>query len=646
MNEHHPIVIGTAGHIDHGKTALIKALTGIDTDRLPEEKEREMTIDLGFAYLGENISIIDVPGHEKFIKNMLAGVTTIDFIILVIAADDGIMPQTREHFDILRLLNIPNGIIAVTKIDLVDGEWLQLVIDDIKAFVQGTFLDKVPIVPLSTKTGEGIEKFKDEMLALLRQVPARSDTGIFRLWIDRIFQLKGMGNIVAGSVLSGSCKVGDILELLPIRKTVRIRKIQKHHHEVSSCQFGDRAGFNIIGIDYSELKRGFAMVSPGYYQTADILNAQFFLLNTHLKPLRNYARVRFHLGTGEVMARIINLKGKEIRPGEDTIVQLRLEEQVSAGRGDRYIIRSYSPMRTIGGGGILEVSPPKVSSLTEDELKNITALQSENPAELIAHYINRYPSFMYTVKHLSSALSILPDIVKEIMHKLVDENKVLLLDTVSEAAFVHRSYYYSLKDNIAEYIKTFHKNFPYKRGIKKSELQNQVLPDDKSSFFESILKELMKDDIVKIDKEIIYLRDHEITLTDEQKNIQERIEKILLEGRFVTPDIRQLKSECGNDENEIEVILRSMVEQGIIIELREGNQSLYFHKDNMKTAQYQLIEYLKYNKEIRLSTFKDMLSSTRKYILPILNYFDNIGITERTGDVRILRNDYKEKINN
>jgi selenocysteine-specific elongation factor len=319
------IIIGTAGHIDHGKSSLVKALTGTDPDRLKEEKEREMTIDLGFAFLGDNITFIDVPGHEKFVKNMAAGVSTIDMVLLVIAADDGIMPQTQEHFEILQLLGVNKGIIVITKIDLVEQEWLELVIEEVKDLVKGTFLEGAPVVTVSNTTGEGIAEVKKTILENIQDLEARSDKGMFRLWIDRVFSMKGSSTVIAGTVLSGSCKLGDTVELFPQQRQLRVRRVQVHNKTIEECVTGERAAINLMDIEKTEIERGNMLAPPGYYKPTYMLNAKLNLLASCPYPLKNRTRVRLHLGTGEIIARVVLLEKQDLLPGNSTFVQFRLE---------------------------------------------------------------------------------------------------------------------------------------------------------------------------------------------------------------------------------------------------------------------------------------------------------------------------------
>ncbi|MFQ6610938.1 MAG: selenocysteine-specific translation elongation factor, partial [Fidelibacterota bacterium] len=347
------IIVGLAGHIDHGKTALVHAMTGVNTDRLKDEIRRGMTIDIGFAFLSDQITLIDVPGHEKFIKNMMAGVSSVDAALLVVAADDGVMPQTREHFDILRLLDVKTGIIAINKIDLADEEWLTLVESEVQELIDGSFMENAPIIRTSTTKNTGISELKKAILDVSQQIPKKANRGIFRLNIDRVFSMKGFGTVTTGTVSSGELSAGVMVDILPHDKTVKVRGLQSHSQKVETVKLGDRAAINLANIDKVLLKRGDVVASPGYFQSSHIIGASLRLLTRAEKPITQNQRIRFHLGTQEVMARTAIIGEKSINPGEEAPVIFRLESPLVPGYGDRFIIRTYSPVDTIGGGEIL-----------------------------------------------------------------------------------------------------------------------------------------------------------------------------------------------------------------------------------------------------------------------------------------------------
>ena len=401
------VVIGTAGHIDHGKSLLTKVLTGTDPDRLKEEKERGMTTDLGFAFFGDNVTIIDVPGHEKFVRHMLAGASTIDLVLLVIAADDGIMPQTIEHFEITKLLGIKKGIIVITKKDLVDNEWLKLIEVDIKKMIQGSFLEKAPMISVSSITGEGIPELKKLINELIKNIEPKPDRGIFRMPIDRCFTMKGFGTVVAGTILSGSVKLGERIELLPQNKIARLRGIQIHNQSVNSATIGTRAALNLIGVEKEEIIRGNVLATVGYYHPTSLINASLYRLKDTPEPLKNMTRIRLHLGTAEIMSRILLLDKKELLTGEAGLVQLRLETPTVCDWNDHYVVRSYTPPRTIGGGIVLEAHPTKARRFDVELNERLTAIRQGDPENIIEQHLLKSGFLAKTIEVLAKETTLL-----------------------------------------------------------------------------------------------------------------------------------------------------------------------------------------------------------------------------------------------
>ncbi len=632
-------VIGTAGHIDHGKTLLLKAMTGVDADRLPEEQARGMTIDLGFVFLGRDVTIIDVPGHEKFIKNMLAGVSTIDLVILVIAADDGIMPQTREHFEILQLLDIKRGMIALTKIDLVDEEWLELVKDEIGEFVKGTFLEDAPVMPVSGITRQGIPEIKEMLEKMIDETPSKSDKGVFRMWTDRVFVLKGIGTIVAGTVLSGTLRAGEKLELLPQVKDVRARKIQVHNEEVSKCTVGERAAVNITGVEVSEIERGNLLAIPGNFSAGYMFNAKLYLLKSASKQLMNRTRIRFHAGTAELLGRIMLLEKKVLNPGESTVVQFRLESPIALDIGDRFIIRSYSPAHTIGGGKILEINPRKLKYLPEGEAEKLEKLEEADPEQIFLHVLANNPLEMKTVDKLAAEVSVKQEVIKEIIEKLLKMGIVSEVTRKPNLNIVLAAHMADAREKVLEFLKNFHKQFPFLSGVKMSEVKAKLFGKINHQVFEAVINPLISEDKVILKDETVCLSAHKISFTPEQEKIREKIETVYLEKRYVTPSFDELADIFRNvKRKELQNIVTGMVETGMLIEIKTNvEKPVLFHGRHIMDAKKLLVDYLAKNGEIRLTEFRQMIDSTRKFTTPILIYFDRNGITERDEDIRRLK---------
>ena len=631
------IIIGTAGHIDHGKSALVKALTGTDPDRLKEEKEREMTIDLGFAFLGDNITFIDVPGHEKFIKNMAAGVSTIDMVLLVIAADDGIMPQTQEHFEILQLLGVNKGLIIITKIDLVEQELLELVIEEVRDLIKGTFLEGAPVLAVSNSTGQGIADLKELILEFIQDLTARPDKGMFRLWVDRVFTMKGSGTVIAGTVLSGSCKSGDTVELLPQQKQLRVRRVQVHNKTIEHCVTGERAAINLMDIEKTEIERGNMLAPSGYYQPTYMLNAKLNLLASCPYPLKNRTRVRLHLGTGEIIARVVLLEKEDLQPGNSTFVQFRLEAPAVADYGDRFVIRSFSPTQTIGGGVIVEVHPPKLKYLPEDELKRLALLEKADPIDIVEQYLIKNQYVLKNVSSLAQELSMTKQEARQVLAILKDRGRVTLIAEKPEWAVIHATQFQSVQQLIVDFLNKFHKDNPMLRGIKKSELRERVFGKMNNQLFDSILNNLIQQNQIKIDGEKVFREGHEIRFAPRQEEIKRKVEEIYLQREFVTPGWDEIVNKMAGKPKEITDVITGLIEIGILIEIKYYDKPSIFHKNNIEKAQEILINYLKENGVIRLGEFREMINSTRKFATPILVYFDQNGITERDGEIRRLR---------
>jgi len=632
-------VIGTAGHIDHGKTMLLKALTGTDADRLPEEKERGMTIDLGFVFLGKNVTIIDVPGHEKFIKNMLAGVSTIDLVILVIAADDGIMPQTKEHFEILQLLDVRYGVVALTKTDLVDADWLDLVKDDIAAFVKGTFLENAPVMCVSSTTGEGIPEFRALLDTMIENTQAKSDKGVFRLWIDRVFTLKGIGTVIAGTVLSGAVKPGDKLTLLPQDRGVRVRKLQVHNEDVQQSATGERVAINLIGVDAAEIERGNMLAKPGYFEPTYMVNAKLYLLKDAGKPLSTRTRVRFHIGTKEILARVVMLEKKALEPGQSAIVQFRLEEKAPADPGDRYIIRSYSPAYTIGGGSIVETHPKKLKYLPDEEVGKLDRLEQADSEQLLLHYLANHPLEMKTVEKLAAALSLKTDKMTEIVDKLIQEGTATVVSEHPAVSIVLSEHIEKGRSRIADFLKQHHKQHPYLWGMKKSELKMRVFGKIENAVCDAIVNPMVERGELVYRHETLHRADHRVTFTESQEKLRARIEELYRSAQFVTPSAEELEQLIPDvKKRELRNVVTGLIEMGTLIEIKTAEErAALFHIDNMNEAEKILVGMLKEKGKIRLYEFRERINSTRKYTTPILIYFDRRGLTEFDGEYRRLK---------
>lgn len=628
------IIIGTAGHIDHGKTALVRALTGVDTDRLKEEKARGLTIDLGFAHLDERATIIDVPGHEKFIRNMVAGVSTIDLVLFVVAADDGVMPQTREHLDILKILQVKQGLIVITKRDLVADDWLQLVKEDVQKLVKGSFLENAPIIMVSAITKEGIPELQEKMNLLFPQIIEKKDRGVFWMPIDRVFTKKGFGTVVTGSVLSGQVNVGDNLELLPQKEVIKVRGLHSHDRSVKTVFTSDRAAINLQSIEKQDIHRGDVLAAPGYAAVSQRFDAKVKLLPSAPRALKSRMRVRLHFGTSEVMARISLLNEETLAPGESGFVQFHLERQGAARRLDPFVIRQYSPMVTIGGGIILDANAHRHKKPDVAILEKLQALERDDPSEVLVEKLLAEKYSLLTVEQLSSQIATSKEEIATMLDELVKREEVIMVKKKGQNAVIHKRNLEAIAELIQEKVTEFHQKNPIKIGIQKSELQKNLRQKTDPELFEFVLEYLKKNEVLKETAGLIGLEGHELTLSDEQQKIRERIARRLYDEAFATSSETELADKLNVRLDLVHDVLSLMFGLDEVVRLEGG---IYLHPQRIAEGREKVIAFLKQNQEITVSQFKDLLHGTsRKYAVPLLNYFDGLGITERVGDVRVL----------
>ena len=628
------IIIGTAGHIDHGKTALVRALTGVDTDRLKEEKERGLTIDLGFAHLGDKATIIDVPGHEKFVRNMVAGVSTIDIVLFVIAADDGVMPQTREHFDILKLLQVRAGIIVMTKADLVDDEWKNLVEEDVRELVAGSFLADAPLHFVSSVTGDGMPALRTEILSLCQQIDRKERGGVFWMPVDRVFTMKGFGTVVTGSVLSGRLAVGQAVEILPRRKTAKVRAIQSHGQLVDEVVRGDRAAVNLQAVDREQLKRGSVVTVPHHFKASQRFDARLHLLNSAPKALTPRTRVRLHVGTTEVMARISIIKEACVEPGDTAYVQFHLEEPTAARRMDPFVIRRYSPTVTIGGGVILNADAPRRKLSAPQTVQAFHDLEKEDPTEALEAILRSSGFTLVGFDELALQLSMSEGEISENVAKLAEQHKILQLKKSGHKAVVHQEILQELQSVFLGTLDLFHERNPLRRDSAKAEIRQQIRPRVDIELFDLALRELMKDKlIVEVDGRLA-LAGHSVVLPAELEQVRQKIEARLYEEGFTTSSAAEVAASVSTPVARIQDILTVMIESGEIIRVEQG---LYFHGKRVAEAREKVVDFLKQHKAISISEFKDLINgASRKFAMPLINYFDGLGVTRREGDVRVL----------
>jgi selenocysteine-specific elongation factor len=631
------VVLGTAGHIDHGKTTLIKALTGVDCDRLKEEKERGITIELGFTSLtlpgGQEISIVDVPGHEKFVRHMVAGATGIDIVALVIAADEGIMPQTREHLDICRLLRVKKGLIALTKMDMVENDWLDLVQEEIREFVKGTFLEGTAILPLSSITGEGVPALLAEIERLAVEVEERSPEGLFRLPIDRVFTMRGFGTVVTGTIISGKVSIGDALEVLPKGLEAKVRGIQAHGKPVESATAGLRTGINLQGLEKMVIGRGNVLVQAQTLKPTFLVDVVFQLLPSVAKPLKNRTRIRLHVGTIEALGRAILLDREEIKPGEEAYLQVRIEEPIVALPGDRFVIRSYSPIFTIGGGEILDAFPTRRKRLTEETKEELSILERGSQEEKLALRLYKAGPAGLAWSEMLMRSNVPPSKLKPLVSSLISSGKILLYDPERQR-YIHAAAVADLKRFCLDYLQEFHRQNPLQPGAMKEEFKSKLPPQVDARFFHYLLAVLTNEKKVIAEKETIRLTTHKISMKEGEKDLHHKMILLYGQGKLQPPTVKEVATELRVSENELKPVLQVLTKEGTLIKVKED---LYFHRQALEELEQRTILHLQQNKELTPAQFKDISQVSRKFAIPLLEYFDGKKLTMRIGDKRVLR---------
>jgi len=629
------IILGTAGHIDHGKTALIKALTGIDTDRLKEEKLRGITIELGFAHLklpsGLIVGIIDVPGHERFVKNMVAGATGIDLLALIIAADEGVMPQTREHLEICCLLNIKHGMVIVTKIDLVDKEWLNLVRDDVSSFLTGTFLQDAPIVEVSSETGEGTKELVITLDELTKKVSERDSGNFFRLPIDRAFTMRGFGTVVTGTTVSGHIDVGSEVTIYPQGIRSKVRGIQVHHQDVPSVRAGLRTAINLQGLEKKAITRGDVVAEKDSLKPTYILDTVLKYLDSATKKLQNRAKVRFHCSTSEIIATVILLDRDNLSPGDQCFAQIRLERPAVLLSRDRFVIRSYSPIKTIGGGYILNPIPLKKKRFSQDVLKELDISDKGPEQAIVEQHIKGSRLQGLSKTELSFLTNLSKKDLDGIVNRLISNNIIFKSDMENDI-FIHPEFYNKAKEEIITIISDYHRRFPLKEGLIKEELRSRMAGNVKEKLFNHLINDLIQEALIVREKDIIRVKDHQIKLLQDQEELSNQIEQIYLKEGLEPPYFKDLGQNIR--EREGRDLLEIMVRDGTLIKVKED---LYFHKKAIEELKRGLVDFIKEKGEITTPELKELTGVSRKYTIPLIEYFDKIQLTVRIGDKRILR---------
>ena len=571
------VILGTAGHIDHGKTALVKALTGVDTDRLKEEKERGITIELGFTFMdlpsGIRLGIIDVPGHEKFVKHMVAGVWGIDLVALIIAADEGVMPQTREHLDICSLLKVKKGLIVLTKIDLVDDELLELVREEVAETVRNTFLKDTPILPVSSTSGKGIPELVSTLDHLSKEVEERSSRGLFRLPIDRVFVMKGFGTVVTGTMVSGSLSLGETVEILPSGLEGKVRNLQVYNRPVERAVAGQRAAVNLQGIEASVIERGDILAHPNTLTPTRLIDVYLEYLPNAPRPLKHRTKQRFHIGTNLTTASIFLLDREELAPGEEGVVQLRLERSVVALPQDRFVIRGSGVIQTLGGGVVLDTHPVKHRRYSPPVIKELHLLKDGTGEQILGQHILRSGVAGIAFGDLLNRVAMPPDEIQMNLKKMMEKGDILLLDP-ERLKVINMHEYDRLKEMVLQQLKEFHQRFPMKSGLAKEELRTKLPTEVDVKLFQILLNGLIRYKEVILEKDKLRLPEHQVSAADE-KGLVKRVEEAILKGGLQPPSFKELSEEWLEEEEEVRSILEHLVHEEVLVKIKSG---MYFHR--------------------------------------------------------------------
>jgi selenocysteine-specific elongation factor len=636
------LILGTAGHVDHGKTSLIKALTGIDTDRLKEEKERGITIELGFAYLdlpcGHRLGIVDVPGHEKFVRNMVAGAAGMDLVAFIIAADEGIMPQTREHFEICQLLGIRDGLIVLTKKDMVSEEWLEMVQDDVRDYFKGSFLAEAPMVAVSSVTGEGVDQVRAILDEKIRATVFHEEHGPFRLAVDRVFSMKGFGTVITGSSMNGRIAVGEELEFYPAGVVAKVRGIQVHSKDVDLVEAGHRTAINLQGIDKEQVNRGDMAATPDSLVNSTLLDADFHYLASNPARLKNRSQVRVHVGTREIAGRLVFLEADEIQPGEDAAVQLLLLEPAAVWPGDRYVVRSYSPVRTIGGGTIRNNAPPKRKRTTPQDRENnrgIFAVYREGTdQERLLLFLREAGQAGLTQKQLATRLGVFGNRLKKLLQLPVSAGQIVVVDSERQR-LVAAPVVAEITKTILAVLARYHQDNPLKTGMPREELRSGFKPPVDPKVFQHALDSLLRKKEIVQEQAEVRLPGFAVTLQVDEEELRNRILALYREGGLTPPIFSEVRERLKDfPEKQVMQVLSLLLQDKKLVKVSE---SLYFDPQSLDRLAEKLTGHIQKQGEIDAPGFKDLTGLTRKFSIPILEYFDRIKLTIRIGDKRVLR---------
>lgn len=627
------IIIGTAGHVDHGKTCLIRALTGIETDRLSEEKKRGITIELGFAYLdlpnGERAGIIDVPGHEKFMRNMLAGAGGIDLALLIVAADEGVMPQTLEHLGILSLLDIKKGIVVLTKSDTVDSDWQALVAEEISEHTKGTFLENAPIMPVSSVTGDGIDALRNKIFEMINDVGAKKQNKPFRIPIDRVFSMDGFGTVITGTMIEGHMNEGDEIMVYPSETLGKVRNVQVHSQKVQTAFAGQRVAVNLSNLKKSEIDRGDVLAPAKSMMTTTLLDVKLTVLKNINHEILNSARLHFYHGSRELLCKTTLLDRDKLSAGENGYAQLRLEEKIAVKAGDRFVVRFYSPLETIGGGVIIDPAPQKHKRNDRDCLTSLAKKERGTLKERLEEFIHDASAYFHTTAYVALQMNTPEVDAKRAANELAQTGAII---RITPAIYVHRDFAHSQATRLCSILDAYHKENPLKSGIKREELRSRFLPNRDIAIVDGMLAHYDAEKLIKSADGSISLFDFSVKITTDVADVTSKIEKLYIDAAFTPPATDEVIASMGKPRD-ISQVHNAMIAAGTLVRM---DSQISFHREHYDRAVEQIREYIAQNGNISLGQCRDLLGTSRKYAVAILETLDRQRITKMVGDARIL----------
>lgn len=627
------IVIGTAGHVDHGKTCLTRALTGVNTDRLKEEQKRGITIENGFAQLilpnGQTASIIDVPGHEKFIRNMLVGAAGMDVVLMVIAADEGFMPQTREHLGILSLLGVQNGILVVTKSDMVEEEWLEAVVEEARETVQGTFLADAPIIAVSSFTGAGIDALKALVVSLVEGAEQRNQDRPFRLPVDRLFSVDGFGTVVTGTLVEGSLALGDEVCIYPAEKKARVRGLQNHDKSETRVSAGMRVAVNLAGVDRADLQRGDTLAKPGSMTLTQQIDVQLSAIKDAAYPIKNDSQLHFYHGSRELLCKCVLLGRDLLEPGETCFAQLRFQSPVAAKNGDHYVVRFFSPAVTVGGGVLLNVSPQRHKRNDPKVLEGLAARASGSSEKQVAQALRETGIAMLKRDELAKAAGLTAGELQEPLAQLLEEGRAVDLG----GRYLDYDILETLWGKSVELLATYHKNQPLQPGMNRGEFRGKILPKTPAASVDALVDYYAAHRGLRLEGPTLALPDFQVVWNAFYAKIREQLETIYQNAGLAPENSDDILASFGKNQPACQQVEQRLLYDGVLVAL---TPQLRLHRNHYEKALAALYQLFAQKPELALGEFRDALGISRKYALALLEYWDGTAVTRKTGDIRIL----------